>query len=80
MITQTVGTVSQALGELAAQITEAKVSNPLAPITVLVPSHAAGLDVTRYLGRTSTTAPAASASAPTRSRTSRPSSSPLTPR
>ncbi|WP_165802571.1 PD-(D/E)XK nuclease family protein [Arthrobacter sp. Bz4] len=52
MITQTVGTVSQALLELAAHITEAKVSDPLAPITVLVPSHAAGLDVTRYLGRT----------------------------
>ncbi|GAA1347709.1 hypothetical protein JOE65_001055 [Arthrobacter roseus] len=43
---------SDALAELARIVTEAQANNPLAPVTVMVPSHASGLDVTRYLGRT----------------------------
>ncbi|GAA1348340.1 hypothetical protein [Arthrobacter roseus] len=43
---------SHALAELARIVTEAQATNPLAPVTVMVPSHASGLDVTRYLGRT----------------------------
>lgn len=52
MTTQTISSVSEALGELAARISEAKGADPLATVTVIVPSHASGLDVTRYLGRT----------------------------
>ncbi|MDQ0617340.1 PD-(D/E)XK nuclease family protein [Arthrobacter globiformis] len=44
--------VSLALAELEALITQAQAADRLAPVTILVPSHAAGLDVTRYLGRT----------------------------
>ncbi|MFC7847110.1 PD-(D/E)XK nuclease family protein [Arthrobacter sp. NPDC057388] len=44
--------VRDALAELAAIIGHAQATDPLAPVTVLVPSHASGLDVTRYLGRT----------------------------
>ena len=44
--------VSLALAELATMISHAQAADPLAPVTILVPSHAAGLDVTRYLGRT----------------------------
>lgn len=43
--------VSLALAELEAIISHAQATDPLAPVTILVPSHAAGLDVTRYLGR-----------------------------
>ncbi len=43
---------SNALAELARIVTEAQANNPLAPVTIMVPSHVAGLDVTRYLGRT----------------------------
>lgn len=46
------GSVPTALAELARCVAEAQAGNPLAPVTVVVPSHAAGLDVTRYLGRT----------------------------
>ncbi|SDH99960.1 PD-(D/E)XK nuclease superfamily protein [Arthrobacter subterraneus] len=52
MTIQTTGSVSEALGLLETRIAEAKAADPLAPITIIVPSHAAGLDVTRYLGRT----------------------------
>ncbi len=52
MTTQPLGSTREALLELAARITAAQAANPLAPITIIVPSHAAGLDVTRYLGRT----------------------------
>lgn len=44
--------VSLALAELEAMTGHAQAADPLAPVTILVPSHAAGLDVTRYLGRT----------------------------
>ncbi|MGN7198590.1 PD-(D/E)XK nuclease family protein [Arthrobacter sp. SAFR-044] len=44
--------VSLALAELETRISHAQAADPLAPVTILVPSHAAGLDVTRYLGRT----------------------------
>ena len=44
--------VSLALAELEALISLAQAADPLTPVTILVPSHAAGLDVTRYLGRT----------------------------
>ncbi len=44
--------VSLALAELEAMISQAQAADPLAAVTVLVPSHASGLDVTRYLGRT----------------------------
>jgi ATP-dependent helicase/nuclease subunit B len=44
--------VSDALAELAGIIGRAQATDPLAPVTVVVPSHASGLDVTRYLGRT----------------------------
>jgi ATP-dependent helicase/nuclease subunit B len=33
-------------------ISRGQAANPLAPVTVLVPSHASGRDVTRFLGRT----------------------------
>lgn len=44
--------VSLALAELETMISHAQAADRLAPVTILVPSHAAGLDVTRYLGRT----------------------------
>lgn len=44
--------VNLALAELKTMISHAQAADPLAPVTILVPSHAAGLDVTRYLGRT----------------------------
>ncbi|WP_181036350.1 PD-(D/E)XK nuclease family protein [Arthrobacter sp. B1805] len=52
MTVQTTTSVSEALLELAARITAAQATDPLVPITIIVPSHASGLDVTRYLGRT----------------------------
>ncbi len=52
MITHTLGSTGEALLELAARITAAQATDPLAPIIIIVPSHASGLDVTRYLGRT----------------------------
>ena len=44
--------VSLALAELETMISHAQAADRLAPVTILVPTHAAGLDVTRYLGRT----------------------------
>lgn len=52
MTTSTLGSTGGALRELADRITAAQAANPLAPVTIIVPSHASGLDVTRYLGRT----------------------------
>ncbi|GAB3523493.1 PD-(D/E)XK nuclease family protein [Arthrobacter monumenti] len=44
--------VHDALAQLSRLVTESQGTDPLSPISILVPSHAAGLDVTRYLGRT----------------------------
>lgn len=52
MTCSTFPSVCDALAELAALISRAQAADPLAPITVLVPSHASGRDVTRFLGRT----------------------------
>lgn len=52
MTCSTFPSVSDALAELAVVISRAQTANPLAPVTVLVPSHASGRDVTRFLGRT----------------------------
>lgn len=52
MTCTTFPSVSLALAELEAIISDAQAADPLAPVTILVPSHAAGLDVTRHLGRT----------------------------
>ena len=52
MTCSTFPSVSSALDELAAVIGRAQPADPLTPITVLVPSHASGRDVTRFLGRT----------------------------
>jgi ATP-dependent helicase/nuclease subunit B len=52
MTCSTFPSVSSALDELAAVIGRAQAADPLTPITVLVPSHASGRDVTRFLGRT----------------------------
>lgn len=52
MTCSTFPSVSDALAELAAMISRAQAADPLSPITVLVPSHASGRDVTRFLGRT----------------------------
>ncbi len=42
---------ADALAELSRVATKAQAENPLAPVTIIVPTHACGLDVTRYLGR-----------------------------
>ncbi|MDQ0635081.1 ATP-dependent helicase/nuclease subunit B [Arthrobacter pascens] len=52
MMRTTSSSVSDALSELARMIGQAQASDPLSPVTILVPSHGAGLDVTRFLGRT----------------------------
>lgn len=44
--------VSDALAELTEIVGRAQATDPLAPVTILVPSHASGRDVTHFLGRT----------------------------
>ncbi|WP_426940055.1 PD-(D/E)XK nuclease family protein [Pseudarthrobacter sp. S6] len=44
--------VGDALAELAAIISRIQAKDPLAPVTVLVPSHASGRDLAHFLGRT----------------------------
>lgn len=44
--------VGDALAELAIIISQIQAKDPLAPVTVLVPSHASGRDVANFLGRT----------------------------
>lgn len=44
--------VNDALAGLAVRVSRAQGADPLAPVTILVPSHASGRDVTRFLGRT----------------------------
>ena len=51
MACSTFPSVRDALAELAVMIGQAQAADPLAPVTVLVPSHASGRDVTRFLGR-----------------------------
>lgn len=52
MTCSTFPSVSDALAELAAMISRGQAADPLAPVTVLVPSHASGRDVAHFLGRT----------------------------
>lgn len=52
MTCTTFASVSDALAELAVIISHAQATDPLAPVTILVPSHASGRDVTHFLGRT----------------------------
>ncbi|MGM0930084.1 MAG: PD-(D/E)XK nuclease family protein [Actinomycetota bacterium] len=42
----------EALAELAAMVGAVQADNPFTPVTVVVPSHASGLDVAHYLART----------------------------
>lgn len=44
--------VPQALVALAGLVQTAQIDDPFGPVTVVVPSHASGLDVAHYLGRT----------------------------
>ncbi|MDQ0733110.1 PD-(D/E)XK nuclease family protein [Arthrobacter sp. B1I2] len=44
--------VGDALAELAVIISRVQAKDPLAPVTILVPSHASGRDVAHFLGRT----------------------------
>lgn len=44
--------VSASFALLTELVTEAKAGAPFAPVTVIVPSHRSGLDVTRHLART----------------------------
>lgn len=52
MTCTTFASVSDALDELAVIISHAQAADPLASVTILVPSHASGRDVTHFLGRT----------------------------
>lgn len=52
MASRSFQSVRDALTELGRLIGEVQSADPLAPVTILVPSHAAGLDVARHLGRT----------------------------
>ncbi|MCO4261500.1 PD-(D/E)XK nuclease family protein [Pseudarthrobacter sp. MDT3-26] len=52
MTRTTFASVSDALAELAVIISRTQATDPLAPVTILVPSHASGRDVTHFLGRT----------------------------
>ncbi|EMY35411.1 RecB family exonuclease [Arthrobacter crystallopoietes BAB-32] len=49
---RTLLSVPEALAELTEMVGTAQAENPFAPVTVVVPSHASGLDVEHYLGRT----------------------------
>lgn len=51
MTCTTFASVSDALAELAVIISRIQAKDPLAPVTVLVPSHASGRDVAHFLGR-----------------------------